>query len=225
MISSGDSGFMLKETLLAQLRAQRWRPGQKLPTEREMCALYAVGRSAVRRALGEMKNLGLIVQTVGSGTYVSEDAAEKLPSAAGRDSGVSPAELMEARIVFEPSLVDLIVRNGTPADFAALETICQHADGAQTLEQFEHWDAAFHGKLAAATHNGFVANVFELISKVRDQGEWGLLKRKSATMERRAAYQREHWALHAALRSRDADTARELLTAHLLNVRRNMFGH
>jgi DNA-binding FadR family transcriptional regulator len=91
------------------------------------------------------------------------------------------------------------------------------------LEQFEYWDGAFHQGLAHATHNGFVDTVFALITKVRNNSEWGLLKKKSATPERRVIYQREHWTLLAALRNRDADAARALLISHLVNVRHNLF--
>ena len=219
-----DPGFALKQALLAALRDARWRAGEKLPTERQMCGLYTVGRSTVRRVLGEMKALGLVTQTVGSGTYVARDIADKLPLAAPPELGISPAELMEARLIFEPGLIDLAIRNATAADFAALEECCRNADSARTLQQFEYWDDAFHRALAAATHNGFVGSVCALISKVRDDGEWGLLKQRSALPERRAAYQREHWAILAALRQRDAALAREALRDHLIHVRRNMFG-
>lgn len=220
MISS-DPRFNLKEKLLAELRDLQWRPGQKLPTERQMCAQYNVGRAAVRRVLGEMKELGLITQTVGSGTYVAKDAAEKLMSST--PAAISPSELMEARLVFEPGLVDLIVRNATAVDFAALEVCCRNADAADTLAQFEHWDGAFHQGLAHATHNRFVDAVFALITQERNNSEWGLLKKKSATPERRIIYQQEHWRLLAALRNRDADTARAALISHLINIRHNMF--
>jgi DNA-binding FadR family transcriptional regulator len=183
---TSDPRFELKERLLAGLRDSQWQPGQKLLTERQMCVEYNVGRAAVRWALGEMKQLGLITQTVGSGTYVAKDAAEKLMSAT--PAAISPAELMEARLVFEPGLVDLIVRNATADDFAALEACCRNADAAATLEQFEHWDGAFHRGLAHATRNGFVDTVFALITKARNNSEWGLLKRKSATPERRVIY-------------------------------------
>jgi DNA-binding FadR family transcriptional regulator len=220
-MTSSDPRYDVKERLLAGLRDSQWQPGQRLPTERQMCAQYNVGRAAVRRALGELKQLGLITQTVGSGTYVAKDAAEKLMSAT--PAAISPAQLMEARLVFEPGLVDLIVRNATADDFAVLEACCRNADAAATLTQFEHWDGAFHQGLAHATHNGFVNTVFALITKVRNNGEWGLLKKKSATPERRVIYQREHWSLLAALRNRDADTARTALISHLINVRYNMF--
>jgi DNA-binding FadR family transcriptional regulator len=222
---SHDPGFGLKQALLANLRDPRWHPGRKLPTERQMCALYNVGRATVRRVLGELKASGLITQKVGSGTYVAGTVADKLPGAALAKGGISPAELMEARLIFEPGLIDLAIRNGTAADFSALEACCRNADVAGTLQLFEFWDDAFHRTLAAATHNGFVASVFALISKVRDDGEWGLLKQRSALPERRAAYQREHWAILAALRQRDAELARGALVAHLVHVRRNMFAY
>lgn len=224
MSLSRDPAFTLKQALLANLRDARWQPGERLPTEREMCALYKVSRSTVRRVLGEMKAIGLITQTVGSGTFVAEQAADRLPRPIP-EIGISPAELMEARLIFEPGLVELAVRNGTAADFAELEKCCHNADSAETLAQFEHWDDTFHRGLAAATHNGFVVSVFALISRVRDNGEWGLLKQRSAMPERRAAYQREHWAILGALRQRDAVQAREELTQHLIHVRRNMFGY
>jgi DNA-binding FadR family transcriptional regulator len=220
-----DPAFALKQSLLAGLREARWQAGERLPAERQLCALYQVGRSTVRRVLGELQTLGLVTRSVGSGTYVAPDAAARLPHEAAPRPGISPAELIEARLIFEPGLIDLAIRNGTAADFAALEACCRNADAAHCLHQFEYWDDAFHRTLAAATHNGFVGSVFALISKVRDDGEWGLLKQRSAMPERRAAYQREHWAILAALRRRDGELAREALRAHLVHVRRNMFGY
>jgi DNA-binding FadR family transcriptional regulator len=225
MSLSGDPAFVLKQALLANLREARWQPGERLPTERDMCSLYQVGRSTVRRVLGEIKAMGLITQTVGRGTFVAEQGPERVTMAVPGDIGISPAELMEARLIFEPGLVELAVRNGTAADFATLETCCRNGDAAQEPAQFEHWDDAFHRSLAAATHNGFVVSVFALISRVRDAGEWGLLKQRSALPERWAEYRREHWAILNALRQRDADQAREALVRHLHHVRRNMFGY
>ena len=63
------------------------------------------------------------------------------------------------------------------------------------------------------------------MNEVRAQGEWGVLKRRSATPERRLEYQAEHRALVAALRQRDAATARRVCLAHLVHVRINMLGY
>ncbi len=225
MSTKPDPAYLLKEALLNSLRDERWHPGEKLPTERQMSETYGVGRSTVRRVLQQLKDLGLIIQIVGSGTYVAQDLASKLPPAPAAGMAISPAELMEARLIFEPGLIDLVVRNGTAADFDDMEQCCSNAESAQTLEQFEHWDGAFHQKIADATHNNFVISVFDLIGKVRERSEWGLLKRKSVTPERRDAYQREHRALLIALKNRDAATARDAIQSHLVRVRRNLFDY
>ncbi len=221
-----DHSALLRESLLDQLRAGVWRAGHRLPTERALCEQYGLGRSAVRRVLAQLKEDGLITQTVGSGTYVSErigsllPALDTMPAAAA----ISPAELMEARLALEPAIVELVIRNATSADFARMTQCCERAEQARTLEDFEHWDGMLHEVIAEAAHNGFIAQVFRLMNQARTQGEWGMLKRRSVTPERRAAYEREHHALVAALRERDLPLALTLTREHLHHVRRNLLG-
>jgi DNA-binding FadR family transcriptional regulator len=226
MPTSPDPVFMLKETMLANLRSGHWGAGERLPPERQLSESYGIGRSTVRRVLQQMKEMGLIEQTVGSGTFVTNDFQDRLPAPRTSDAvNISPAELMEARMLFEPVLIDMVVRNGTAADFAEMEECCKQAEQATSLEQFEYWDGAFHQRVANATHNSFVVSVFELMNKVRENGEWGVLKKKSVTVERRRAYQNEHRALVNALKLRDASAAKQAMQAHLIHVRRNLFDY
>jgi DNA-binding FadR family transcriptional regulator len=181
----------------------------------------------VRRVLAELKDRGLITQTVGSGTYVADSAPQalaRLDAPAIAAHAVSPAELMAARILFEPALIELVIGNATGADLERMDRCNAEAEAATTLEAFEHWDAQLHEAIADAAHNGFMSAVFRLMNEVRASGEWGVLKRRSATPERRVEYQQEHRALVAALKDRDAERARALCLAHLLHVRANMLG-
>ncbi len=148
-------------------------------------------------------------------------------STAWKDSSqhTSPAELMEARLAMEPAIIEMAIRNANPADLKRMDACCDNAENAETLEAFEHWDAELHQAIADAAHNSFVANVFKLMKTVRAQGDWGQLKKKSVTPERRMAYQAEHRAIVDALRDRDATRARELTLAHLLHVRQNLLGY
>ena len=217
-----DGALALREALLAGLRDGRWHPGERLPTERALAAHAGVGRTVVRRVLAGLRDAGLIHQAVGRGTFVADDIRERLHPAAALP--ISPAELMEARERIEPMRVELAVTRATAADFDAMETCCARAEAAATLADFEHWDAALHDRIARASHNGFFVAVFQLVNDVRDRGEWGVLKQRSMTPQRRAEYQREHRALVAALKSRDATLARERITTHLQRVRRNLLG-
>ena len=221
-----DPVARLKENILDKLRSRTWRAGHRIPTERALSEEFGLSRSTVRRVLSDFKRKRLITQTVGSGTYVSEQVHEALSQLAPANSGasISPAELMSARLVLEPALIEMVIGNATTADFERMDECNHHAELATTLEEFEHWDAALHEAIALAAHNSFIASVFRLMNEVRAQSEWGMLKRRSATPERRLEYQREHRALVAALRDRDGERARRLCLDHLLRVRTNMLG-
>jgi DNA-binding FadR family transcriptional regulator len=226
-MKKSDGAATLRAVLLANVRSGHWKAGEKLPTERELCATYEIGRGAVRRILAEAKERGLITQTVGSGTFVAKDASELLHTAdtQTQELHISPAELMEARMVIEPMIANLVVRNGTGADFVRMEECCTRAENAGSMEEFEHWDGALHQAIADATHNNLIRGVFHLMNKAREQGEWGSLKMKSLTPERRNAYQHEHRALVHALKDRDEERARLLTTEHLVRIRHNLLGY
>lgn len=222
-----DAAASLRETILENLRSRTWRAGHRIPTERAFGEQFGLSRSTVRRVLLDFKRKRLITQTVGSGTYVAERVHEALSELlpGGSAQTVSPGELMSARLVLEPALIEMAIGNATAADFARMDNCNHHAEMATTLEEFERWDAALHEAIANAAHNGFIANVFRLVNEVRSHSEWGVLKRRSATPERRLEYQQEHRALVAALKERDAARARALCLAHLVHVRTNMLGY
>lgn len=222
-----DSALALREAILENLKSRKWRAGYRIPTERELSGQFGLSRSAVRRVLADMKQKRLITQTVGSGTYVSEQVNEALSATAHSAGGLptSPAEMMSARFVLEPAIVAMVIGNATSLDFARMSECCEKGEAARTLEQFEHWDAMLHEAIADAAHNTFISKVFRLMNQVRAQGEWGALKRRSATPQRRLEYQQEHRALVAALQDRDATRANQMCIEHLAHVRRNLLGY
>lgn len=219
-----DISSSLRDAIIESLGSGKWRAGDRLPTERELSEQFEISRTTVRKVFQEMKDRGLISQTVGSGTYVTDQAASVVKSLASGDPvrQTSPAELMEARLALEPSIIEMVIGNATSADFDHMEACCVKAEAAGTVEEFEHWDGMLHEVIADAAHNSFVSSVFRLMNQVRAQGEWGMLKKRSVTPERRIAYQNEHRRLVGALKDRDLVRAKALTIEHLLNVRRNL---
>ncbi len=61
----------LKEILRSEILEGRWRPGDRLPTEAELCARYRVSRAPVRQALEDLAREGLIIRQRGRGTFVA----------------------------------------------------------------------------------------------------------------------------------------------------------
>ncbi len=218
------SASTLRGFIVENLQSGQWRAGDRLPTERELAGRFGVSRTAVRKVLQEMKGLDVIRQTVGSGTYVTDRAASVLKGLASEDPvrQTSPAQLMEARLALEPAIIEMVIGNATAADFAQMDACCAKAEKAKTFEEFEYWDGMLHEVIANAARNTFVSSVFKLMNQVRAQGEWGMLKRRSVTPERRVQYQAEHRALVQAIKNRDLPQAKALAAAHLLNVRRNL---
>ena len=58
MTTYSDPAYSLRSALLTGIRDGRWRPGERIPTERALCDTHAVGRSTVRRVLAELKEAG-----------------------------------------------------------------------------------------------------------------------------------------------------------------------
>lgn len=230
-LTAVDSSFLFRATLLDQLHSGQWHAGERLPTEREFGEQYQISRSTVRKVLAELKAQGLIAQTVGSGTYATDkarlvDAHQAAPTPLAQDSWqTSPAELMQARLALEPAIIEMVIGNATPADFEHMENCCVRAEAATSVEEFEVWDGMFHEVIARAAHNSFVARLFQLMNQARAQGEWGMLKKRSLTPERRRAYQSEHRALLQAIKARDPVLAKSLATEHLIHVRRNLLNY
>ena len=227
-----DSSYLFRATLLDQLHSGHWKVGERLPTEREFGEQYQISRSTVRKVLGELKAQGLIAQTVGSGTYVTDKGVahaglSKALHTVSSDPAwhTSPAELMEARLALEPAIIEMVIGNATSADFAQMASCCERAEAATSVEEFEVWDGLFHETIARAAHNGFVAKLFKLMSQARAQGEWGMLKKRSLTPVRRLAYQSEHSQLLQAIQARDLVQAKALAIAHLVHVRRNLLNY
>jgi DNA-binding FadR family transcriptional regulator len=200
------------------------RPGGRLPAERELAERFGVPRNTVRKTLAQLEAEGHITRHVGRGTFLARPTSGTATGAAGAASHISPAELMEARLRLEPALAELVVTHATAADFERMEVCLERAERAPTLDAFELWDAALHEAIAAATHNTFVARVLGMVTAARQQAEWGKLKDRIVTPQRRLRYQEEHRAIVAALKARDGEQARRAILAHLQHARRNLFG-
>ena len=70
---------LIAEQLLSQISERRLRPGDPIPTERELTHLYRAGRSSVREALRMLESKG-VIENRGNGTFVVSGYANPLNS-------------------------------------------------------------------------------------------------------------------------------------------------
>jgi DNA-binding FadR family transcriptional regulator len=196
--------------------------GGRLPTERELARRLGASRNTVRDALNILEGEGLVLRVGGSGTYAAERSSRGAEDWSPRLA--SPAEIMEARLVFEPRLTRVAAVNATSDDLDRLSGLDREARDHVGSDQFERLDAALHAAIAAAAHNRLLLGLYDQITLARDQMAWGRLKKRSGTPENRLVYAAEHAAIVAALRMRDPDQAEEAALAHLRTVKRHMLG-
>ncbi|MCR0983609.1 FadR/GntR family transcriptional regulator [Roseomonas populi] len=209
----------LQAALERDLSANRWAPGEKLPTERELGARYGMARNTVRRALDALETRGLIHRHVGRGTFRAAPAAPVV-----EEAPLSPSDVVECRLILEPETISLAIARATPADIARMEECLRGTDEAGELAAFEHWDAALHDAFALGTHNGAVIAISRSLARVRERTDWGQLKARGQTVERRAVLQDQHHAMVAAVRARDRAEARRVMREHILFIQGYMFG-
>jgi DNA-binding FadR family transcriptional regulator len=215
------------------IAAGRLKAADKLPTERELMEMFGGGRNTVRKTLSALEKEGVITRQIGSGTFISDGVS---PSTVGKgsldlssllkeiSSSAGPLEVMELRRVFEPAVVELATTRASANEVRHIQHCLEMSLKPLPLHEFENWDDELHRAIAKASHNVLFERVYELISAVRNDTEWGVLKTRTLTAEERALHSREHSEIVAAVADRDAERARKAMSTHLDHVYRNMFG-
>lgn len=197
------------------------KPGDRLPTERDLASDAGVSRAVVRSALDELESRGVVLRHVGRGTYLTPQETEEPSTASGHPS---PAEIMAARLALEPQLMPLSVASATGDDLAEMDRCLLGGRAATSSEDFERWDTALHHSFAIATHNAVLISVSHLLISTRQQPIWGGLKRRSFNPQRHSDYCTEHECIVEAIRDRDPDSAHSAMRQHLRHVRTSLLG-
>jgi GntR family transcriptional regulator, N-acetylglucosamine utilization regulator len=64
--------YQLKEILRERIRTGEWKPGDLIPSERELSEKYGISRMTARQAITDLVNEGLFYREQGKGTFVSQ---------------------------------------------------------------------------------------------------------------------------------------------------------
>lgn len=224
-----------------KIRSGEWPPGTRLPTERELEQRLGVSRNTLRKVLRQFEDSGQIQRHVGRGTFVAETAkvvpmkpreatsavaltARPANSLTEMLSLASPADIMEIRLIIEPSVSELAAHRASARELAQMEECVTRMDDAGEIGEYEQWDARFHETIVQSARNELLAQLYAGLTEARNSTVWTEMKRRSVTPERRAAYQRHHRAILAALLARDGERARQEVVGHLRQIRGDLLG-
>ncbi len=203
--------------LAAELQAKRWQPGEKLPSEAELCKVFNVGRSTLREALKSLAFIGMIRMRAGGGSYVA-DQRSKYMDGPLLAKGVLTTEkdvtdLSEARLLLETEVAGLCAERATEQDFQALERIVieMKAAIANGGEGFKELDVSFHFAIAAASKNLILA---ALLKHIREGLQELITKSLLLPAGMELAY-KQHRAILEVLKHRNPGKARQAMRTHL----------
>lgn len=135
----------------------------------------------------------------------------------------SPRDLMEFRLSLEPFIAELSVERANSADIARMQRAVDQSRVAKDLQQFEDCDDMLHHTIAISTRNPLFAAFAAIVTRIRNQGDWGSLKKRTLTMKMREVHTAEHVRIVNAIRRRDAGAAYSAMKNHLLSVQTMMF--
>lgn len=192
------------------LRADAGEEG-RLPTERALVEALGVSRNTVRNALALLEASGQIVRKVGSGTYLAQRPA----IAGGTIADVNPKQIVEARFALEPNLASIAAMNCTKQDLELMAECARRYHDADNFEAFEVADTNYHATIARATHNPVLIEAYKAFAAAHDAVEWGHLRERFLTAERRVASRAEHDKILRAIRRRDTQAAAGAVREHL----------
>ncbi len=191
------------------------KPGEHLPSERELCINFGASRSSLREALRCLSIVGVLNARVGEGTSVAVDGGKflrKIIEWRLITERHDIENLLEVRIALEGVSAAKTALDGKPEDVEKLRKILAKMKKAIGDEKaFAALDLEFHVTLANASGNILIS---DLISLIRSQLVRGLHK-VLVLPHALPLTHKEHTAIIEAIERHDADAAREAMHVHL----------
>ncbi len=192
----------------------RLKPGDRLPSERQLAAALGIGRSAVRDAIRSLSLLGLIEVRQGSGSYVKEPDSELLPQII--EWGMLLGErnimdLVEARSHIETAVASLAAARRTDEDLNKIKMHLDAMSQARDTAEFVEADVSFHIALARAAGNSVFLDIITSVQSLLRV--W--MARVQGAANSVDTFHREHLAVYEAVEAGDADGARVFMQRHM----------
>jgi GntR family transcriptional repressor for pyruvate dehydrogenase complex len=194
------------------------RPGDRLPTERELAERFGVSRSSVRDAIRVLELMGLVEPRQGEGTVVrdlSPDAVVNPLASLLVRSRALLSDLLDVRKMIEPHLAARAAVHATEEEVARLQAIYdRQREKAQRGELAVEEDSEFHYTIATAARNRVILRILDVLMDL-------LKTSRERSLQVPGRLQRSlegHRRILAAIRRRDAEAAEAAMRRHLEEI-------
>ena len=208
--------------LLAYLLSGEVKPGERIPSERQLAEQLGVGRSAIRDAVRPLLLLGVVETRQGDGTYLRRPESSLVPRTV--EGGLllgehATLDLVEARTYIEVALSELAAQRRTTTDLELIEKQLElMAASGPDRDAFRDADLAFH--LAVAQSSGNTV-LFGTLDSIQSLLHVWISRVVAAATETRSSYE-EHVPIYRAIRDRDSKAAADAMNAHMHSARQRL---
>ena len=197
------------------------RPGERLPSERDLSEQMGVSRPSLREAVADLQSRGLLDSRAGSGIFVAKALGATFPPAltqlfATHDEAVF--DYLDFRRDMEGLAGERAARLGSSTDLQVIDAIFQKMEAAHPKHDPSieaALDAEFHLSIIEASHNvimlHMMRSMFDLLREGVFYNRQVMFKQRTT----RRALLDQHRAINTALQARDAAGTRAAIQAHL----------
>ncbi|NCB92914.1 MAG: GntR family transcriptional regulator [Clostridia bacterium] len=179
------------------------KPGERL-MEIALANRLGVSRTPVREAIRMLELEGLVIMIPRKGAQVAQITEQDLN------------DVLEVRLGLEELAVQFACERITDEEIDALEAAVQefeNAMGEDDLSQLAEADVKFHEIIYDSTHN---RRLVQIINNIREQ-MYRYRIEYLKDVESRKTLVKEHYAVWAALKNRDVESAKRHISIHIIN--------
>jgi len=203
--------------LVSLISSGQLKPGEKLPSEREMATDFGISRQSIREALYRAEIVGLIEVRQGEGSFVLSSIGESLKAPllvlleeeAGRIF-----EFLEVRKLIEGWCAERAAREATGEDLEKMKEILENMKNSTPGDRgWEEADVKFHLSVAAATYNVIAIHIMEALKD--SFGSFFRFRKVLTRPEKKDVLVQHHYEIYKAISQRDSSRARRKIIYHL----------
>ena len=148
-------------------------PGQRIPTEIELCESMQVGRNSVREAIKALVAMGVLNIRRAEGTFVAEGFSDRMldPMVYGLIlEGGNSSSLIEFRRIFEVGVLQIAIEKAELEDIEriqqALSDLRSAIQGGCNTKELLEADMLFHSALVQTVRNTLVDKISVVIERL-----------------------------------------------------------
>jgi GntR family transcriptional repressor for pyruvate dehydrogenase complex len=194
-------------------------PGDRLPRESELAERLGLSRNSLREAVKALEMINVLTVRQGDGTYVASLDPGTLVDTMGFVLDFQPPEavlhFLQVRRMLEPAATAIAAVVMSDEEIGALGRLLDELPAEPDIDDLVASDAAFHGRIAAASGNPVLCSLLETLStRTQKARTWRGITQRDAV----GRTLREHREIQQAMLRRDPESARAWATVHIAGV-------